>query len=104
MIHVATCSTIPLRQEPRTRMLVPWWNKECDQAVRSRNTAYKRLRTFPMLVNVMEYKQLRAVARTVIKDAKRNSCREFCGMLGPETPVWHLWSAIVECQGYIKEG
>ena len=73
MIHEAACSTMPLKQEPRTRMLVPWWNKECDQAVRSRNRPYRKLREFPMLVNVMEYKRLRAVARRVIKDAKRNS-------------------------------
>lgn len=50
MIHEAACSTIPLKQEPRNRMRVPWWNKECDQAVRSRNRAYRKLRKFPMLV------------------------------------------------------
>lgn len=77
MIHEAACYTIPVKPEPRSRMLVPWWSKECDEAVRSRNKAYRRLRKYPMLVNVIEYKRLRAVARRIIKDAKRNSWRKF---------------------------
>lgn len=71
-------------------MMVPWWNKECDEAVRNSNKAYRRLRKYPMLVNAMEYKCLRAVARRVIKDAKSNILRKFSGTLGPETPVRHL--------------
>ena len=55
-----------------------------------------------MLVNAIEYKRLRAVARRIIKDAKRNSWRKFCGTLGPETPVGHLWSAMHRMSGVYK--
>jgi len=103
MIHKAACYTIPVKQEPRSRMQVPWWNKGCDEAVRCRNKAYRRLRKYPMLVNVIEYKRLRAVARRAIKDAKRNSWRKFCSTLGPETPVRHLWSAVRRMSGLYKK-
>lgn len=100
-MHEAACNTIPVKQEPRSHMMVPWWNKECDKAVRNRNKAYRRLGKYPMLVYAMEYKCLRAVARRVIKDAKRNSWK-FCGMLGPESPVRHLWSAVCRMSGVNK--
>ncbi len=83
-----------MKQKPKSRVLVIWWSKECGEAVKSRNVAYRRLRKYPILINAMEYKRLRAVARRVIKDAKRNSWRKFCNTLGTETPVWKLWSAV----------
>lgn len=54
------------------------------------------------MINAREYKRLRAVARRVIKEAKRCSWREFCSTLGLETPVRQLWSAVRKIQGYIK--
>lgn len=102
MLHEAACYSIMIKQNPKSRVLVPWWNKECDRAVKSRNVAYRRLRKFPIMINVMEYKRLRAVARRVIKDAKRNSWRKFCNTLGPETPVRKLWSAVHRMSGICK--
>lgn len=43
MLHEAARCSIPVKQTPRPCMLVPWWNKECDEAVRNRNVAYRRL-------------------------------------------------------------
>lgn len=102
MIHRAAQNTIPLKQSPKPRVMVPWWNKECDAAVRDRNRAYRRLRRYPTLSHVVEYKRLRAWARIVIKTAKRNSWRKYCGTLGPETPVRKLWSAVRRMSGMNK--
>ena len=83
-------------------MLVSWWNKGCDEAIRNRNVAYRRLKKYPIMFNATEYKRLRAVARRVIKEAKRCSWRKFCGTLGPETPVRQLWSAVRKLSGVYK--
>ena len=42
MIHNAANGTIPEKQEPGAQKSVPWWNKRCDEAVRSRNRAYRK--------------------------------------------------------------
>lgn len=42
MIHNASCSRVPMKQNPRSHVLVPWWNKECDIAVRNRNRTYRK--------------------------------------------------------------
>ena len=102
MSHKAAWCSIPVKQTSRPRMLVPWWNKECDEAVRNRNVAYRRFKKYPVMINVRDYKRLRAVARRVIKGAKRCSWREFCGTLGPETPVRQLSSAVCKMSGAYK--
>lgn len=35
---------IPTKENPAARISVPWWNKDCDKAVRDRNQAYRALR------------------------------------------------------------
>ena len=56
-----------------------------------------------MWENVIEFKRLRALARRVIKEEKRNSWRVFCEKLGPETPVGQLWSAVHRMSGMYKK-
>lgn len=103
IIHKVAQLTIPLRNVPKARALVPWWNKNCDIAVRNRNRAYRKLRKYPVLDNVMEYKKERAVARRVIKNAKRDSWRSFCGTLSPETPIKQLWMIIHRMSGIYRK-
>ena len=54
------------------------------------------------MFNSTEYKRLRAVARRVIKEARKCSWRKFCCTLGPETPVRQLWSAVRKLSGVYK--
>lgn len=56
-----------------------------------------------MVDNVIEYKRLRAKARKVIKEEKRNSWREFCEEIRPETPVGQLSSAVHNMSGAYKK-
>lgn len=55
-IHKAALCTIPKKQKPRTRMLVPWWNKECNVVVKDTNRAYRKLRKYPMVDFALECK------------------------------------------------
>ncbi|KAL7390520.1 hypothetical protein ABVT39_022758 [Epinephelus coioides] len=103
MIHNAAHGTIPEKQEPKGRKRVPWWNEKCDEAVRKRNKAYRKLRKYPMSDNVIEYKRLRALARKVVKEEKRSSWRKYCDTIGPETPVGQLWSAVYKMSGAYRK-
>lgn len=93
MRHETACYAITVKQKPKSCVLVPCWNKECDEAVM--NVAYRRMRKCLIFINAMEYMHLRAVARRVIKDTKSNT-------LGPETPVRQLWSAVCKMSGIHK--
>uniref|UniRef100_A0A8C2KZI6 Uncharacterized protein n=1 Tax=Cyprinus carpio TaxID=7962 RepID=A0A8C2KZI6_CYPCA len=90
---------IPKFDCPKERQMVPWWNEKCTQAVLARNKAYRRVRKFPMEECAIEYKRLRAKARRVIKDAKRESWRKFCGTLGPQTNIRRFWDLVHRMTG-----
>lgn len=74
-------------------------NKACNEAVRARNIAYRQLRRSQVEKYVTEYKRLRAKARKVIKEAKKESWRKFCGTIGAETTIGQVWGMIHKMAG-----
>lgn len=70
MLNVAL-KAIPCRGAPKERVIVPWWNSDCDKAVKMRKQAFKTLCRCSIQGNVFYFKQCRALARKTIKEAKR---------------------------------
>ena len=70
MLNVAL-KTIPCRGAPKERVIVPWWNSDCDKAIKMSKHAFKILHRCPIQENVFYFKQYRALARETIKEAKR---------------------------------
>ena len=97
----AALESIPYKGVPKERVIVPWWNSDCDKAVKKRNEAFRELRRNVSLENVIYFKQCRASARRTIKEAKNNCWRTFCGTLGPETPVKQVWARIHRMSGKV---
>lgn len=52
MRHETACYAITVKQKPKSCVLVPCWNKECDEAVM--NVAYRRMRKCLIFINAME--------------------------------------------------
>ena len=65
---------------PKTRFSkkVPWFNDSCKKAIKERKKAQWKVFSNPTLSNVQNFKLLRAKARHVVKQQKRNSWRHFC--------------------------
>ncbi|KAL2077950.1 hypothetical protein ACEWY4_025635 [Coilia grayii] len=95
----AAASAIPIKGMGRQKKMVHWWNKECDEAIRKRNRAFRALRRFPTPDNLVQYKYYRALVRRVIKSAKRSSWRVFCSSLSGETPISQLWATVRKMNG-----
>lgn len=99
----AAVEAIPCRGAPKERVIVPWWNRDCDKAVKERNRAFRTLRRNVTQENVIYYKQCRASARRIIKEPKRTCWRRFCGTLGPDTPTKHVWARIHRMSGKVAK-
>lgn len=41
---MAAMDAIPKRSGKLVRKAVPWWNEKCDEVVRERNRAFRRLK------------------------------------------------------------
>lgn len=78
---VAASQSIPNTMSQKGKTNVPWWNEECSGAIKKRNRAFKILRTTLTMDNLMDYQRKKALARKVIKEAKKESWRQFCSTI-----------------------
>ena len=53
------------------KKIVPWWTKECDEAIKARNKAFKVLKKNNNFQNLIVYKKSQANVRRRIKNTKR---------------------------------
>ena len=67
----AALNSIPFRSVGGKTKRVPWWNVECTEAIKERNTALRILRNNLNQVNINNYQKKKAIARKVIKRVKR---------------------------------
>lgn len=102
-IMCGACKCVLVKKNPKRRISVPWWNKVCNEAIRARNQAYRSLRKSPMESIAMEYKRLRAKARRVVKGAKRECWRRYCGKLGVEATVAEMWCSVHHMSGILRK-
>lgn len=101
-IIAAASQSIPNNMSQKGKTNVPWWNEECSGAIKDRNRAFKRLRTTLTMNNLMEYQRKKALARKVIKEAKKESWRQFCSTIGKETTLNKMWMMVKKMMGKYK--
>ena len=106
MCHNITASILSAAEEAlphvstRTnRVLVPWWRPKCREAIKLRNRAYRKFHRAPTDENYILYKKYRALARLVIKTAKRNSWRDFVSTKTRDTPTTKIWNFVKRLKG-----
>ena len=64
------------------------------KAIKQRKKAQRIFFSNPTLSNIQNFKLLRAKARHVVKQQKRNSWRHFCNKLNSKTQTQKVWIAI----------
>ena len=80
---------------PRSRNMgkqpVPWWNNDCERAIRRKRAAYlKMIRSFK-IEHVIAFKRRRSECRCTILNAKRQYWRDFCTSLDMKPNVSKVW-------------
>ena len=84
--------------QPR-RTPVPWWTKECRDAIRARERAYKKFDRRSTTENLIAFRKARAFARRTIKEAKAVSWRNYVTSLSRFTPLTEVWTRIKRISG-----
>ena len=77
---------------------VPWWNVECTEAIKERNTALRILRNNLNQVNINNYQKKKAIARKVIKKNKKSAWRDYCSTIGREIKI-DVWKMLKKMSG-----
>jgi len=94
IINQSAESTIP-RKKSKTNFYPPsppWWNPSCTEAVKNRSLLFKNFRRSGSMSDFLIYRNACANTTRILKQAKKNSWKNFCSNLKPTYPIQHLWA------------
>ena len=91
--------SIPRTSGQPRRTPVPWWTKECGDAIRARKRAFRKFDRRSTTENLIAFRKARAFARRTIKEAKANSWRTYVSSLNRFTPTTQVWTRIKRIAG-----
>ncbi|XP_072403009.1 uncharacterized protein [Diabrotica undecimpunctata] len=79
--------------------VVPWWNSQCELAIRQSKTALNQYRKHKSPENLIKYKKLKAKAKYVVKQSKKTSWHNYVSSLNDNTNPSQMWKKIRQVQG-----
>lgn len=85
---------IPMTSIYNKRKIVPWWSHEIKIAIKERKLALRTFQLNPSILNLIEFKRKRALAKRMIREAKKKSWDDFRESIGPKITGKELWSKI----------
>ena len=102
VLHFIAEITIPKSSTVPRKLHKPWWNGECEEALKQRKRALNHFKRNPSHENLTNYKIEYARARRVIRRNMRNSWREYVSQLNNRTPVNTIWKIIKKISGKVQ--
>ena len=80
-----------------------WFNEDCQQAVKKKKTALRKLLSNFSQENLKNFKIARAQARRIIRESKRNSFKKYTSKINNNTPISKVFKMIKKLKGTLKE-
>lgn len=95
----AAQETIPKSTGKNRKKSVPWWDKNCEMAIKGKNRAFKQLKKQHNLETLVQYRKAQAIVRKTVKTAKRMFWWKYCSSIGRETALARVWGMIRKMNG-----
>lgn len=77
----------------------PWFDSEVQNAIKERKKALRKFNSQPIQANLDNFKILRAKARRLVRQKKRDSWRIYISKLNSRTPSSKVWQMVKRIQG-----
>lgn len=81
------------------RKCVPWWSSEIYNSIKQRKKALKKYRKNPTIVNLIEFKKLRAKARLLINSQRNVHWISFLSSINKPIDQKTMWSQLRRVKG-----
>lgn len=78
---------------------VPWWNNECQNAIKQSKHAFNKYKRHPTLENLLTFKNLRAKARYTVKHSKKESWKQYISTINTSSSTSEVWNKIKRIGG-----
>ena len=88
----AADKSIPKKSLKTSHTPTPWWNDECDKAIKLRNTARNRWQRHGGEELRKEYYKLNGIAQWTLKDASQRHWRDYCSTLTAASQLGSVWN------------
>jgi hypothetical protein len=83
--------SIPIVTSKQRIKSVPYWSRECDQAIKTRNRAQKKARFTKDIGDANNFRKLRGIAQRVIKTSSKTYWENYCTTLNKDTKLSGVW-------------
>ncbi len=93
-ITIATYESIKYSRPTNKTRSVPWWNDECNDAIKRSKRAFNKYKKHNTLENKIEYKKMRAKARRIIIESKAKSWTVFVSSISASNNIKDSWNKI----------
>lgn len=93
-IITAALETIPTTTPSKGKYRVPWWNVDCEAAIKKKRKTWRTYNRHPCDENMKNFKLARALARRTIYQAKRSSWQNFVSGINSSVPSSTIWKRI----------
>lgn len=87
----AANASIPKSKPTSHHKSVPYWNKNCKEAVKKRNKAFKNYKSSNSIDHLIEYKKEKATTQKLIRSTQKESWTEYCNSLNSQTKLSSVW-------------
>lgn len=78
------------------------WSIEIKNAIKARISAPQLFHRNPTMINLINFKLLKAKARCMIRQAKRESWQTFSSAITPQTTTTTVWNSVKKIAGRSK--
>ena len=88
--------SIPKTKPPNgAKSPVPWWTDQCSKVTRDKKVALNKLKRSALPEDFINYKKKRAVARKIIKAAKKKGWDDYCSSITSKTSSSEVWKKVI---------
>lgn len=77
----------------------PWWTNECTDAKKLQNKAWGILRRYPTYANLINFKQAKARARFIRRQAEKDSWQKYISSINSSVTSKHIWDQVRKFKG-----
>nr|XP_012148622.1 PREDICTED: uncharacterized protein LOC105663561 [Megachile rotundata] len=91
--------SIPKTSNAIVKNNLPWWNNECHEAIKEKKYAFNVYKKHKTDINLIEFKRVRAKARKVLKQAKKDAWINYISSLTKNTPCDKMWNKLKKING-----
>ena len=84
----------------RIKNPVPYWNEECNEAIKERKLARRKVLKSKLPQDYLIYKQKKALAQQIIKSSKKQYWQNYCNSLNKNSNFNKIWKTVHKMKGH----